>query len=81
MNTRIASYSAQNLLKKLDAKKISGKLLQEAYSKGIPYDLEILNMMHPDCGRYVTPKELKDAGEKEVFVRFNQDRNFARIKL
>lgn len=81
MNTRIASYSAENLVKKFGAKRISGKLLKEAYKTNVAFDLEITDFSSKDCGRYVSPQELKKEGFDHVFIRFNSDRDLVNLKL
>lgn len=81
MQTRLASYSEENLLRKTGKKKISGKLLRESFIKGIAYDLEIVDVMNPDCGRYTSPVELQKAGERNVIIRFNHDRNLVSLPL
>jgi hypothetical protein len=81
INTRIASYSAENLCKKYGVKRVSAKLMNQAIKDNNPFDLQICDMSSPDDGRYTSPAELKKRGEKSVVVRFNDDRSVTVIKL
>lgn len=73
---RVASFSVEKMLSKYGKKKVSAGLVQKAVKDHFLFDIQ-----DTYTGQYCSPDELRKEGFSEFFLRYNQDRDLAQIKI
>ena len=71
----VASYSKKHVRNE------KGKLTQKSIKQGIKDHKDVIDFQHPLSGSYFNYADAKQAGVKQLLVRYNEDRDVAAIDV